>query len=131
MKKGVKNGANGKEKAKKHNMTNEDLVKRADQQFSRMDTKFSALSKQIELVASAVLDVNELVQDAQIKLEREVGLLKSEVKGVESRLGQKLDHVTNRLDDVVLNYEKKEAHHKDIQKVSGKIAAIEQKLTHE
>jgi len=57
-------------------------------------------------------------------------ILKSEIKGVETRLGHKIEALGTRLDDVVLNYEKKETHHRDLQKMHKRVSIVEQKLTH-
>lgn len=123
----MKNGAkNGKKKV----LTNEDLARKIDQLGAsvarRVDVE--ALSKQIELVATSVADLNERADKSEMNHDKLEALVKSEVKGVEARLGQKIDHITNRLDDVVLNYEKKESHQRDLQKVSRRVAVVEHKV---
>ncbi|HEY4518501.1 MAG TPA: hypothetical protein VJG48_02640 [Candidatus Paceibacterota bacterium] len=106
-----------KKGAKKHILTNEDLAKRIDQTAS-------ALSRQIELVALNLVDLDGRVQKVEDFGERVSGATKSS----EMRLGQKIDGLMARLDDVVLNYEKKETHQKDMQKVSRHMAALEHKV---
>ena len=138
MKRSTKKGTkNTKEVVKKRNLTNDDLANKIYELGSavakhgdlvalgtRFEKSHNGLSKQIELVASAVADLSERADKSEANQEK----LELMLKNTETNLTHKIETLGTRLDHVVYEYEKKETHQKDMQKVNKRVLAVEQKL---